>query len=217
MSRRTLALVRRADGLLHAFDAGNFPQSDRSAVRQRSTASWCAAASPRRAAAPAPTTAPAKEVWAWVPPSLVGKLKNNVGGVFGNPSYPEAEVDGSVAVDDIYYTPAPPLTGMPNNQFVTAAFASVDTGCPGEGHAGQPTAVMLFHCRPRLAEGRGDETGCWACGQRRRRRVVDVVDGDRAVDLGLGIARVAEDPPTLFLSLPTSDGGTQAHTSLPVP
>lgn len=125
MHRRTLALVGAQDGLLHAFDAGNFHNATELACasQQQKLVRGCFA--PSVTGSTAPDYGTGKEVFAYVPPTLVNALKNNLGPIHENPSYPQAEVDGSVAVDDIYYTPKTAISGQPSNQFVTAAFASL--------------------------------------------------------------------------------------------
>ena len=124
MNRRTLALVGAQDGMLHAFDAGNFHNPTEQACTSQSTklVRGCFAPS---GGGTAPDYGTGKEVFAYVPPTLLNALKNNLPAIHENPSYPQAEVDGSVAVDDIYYTPRTAVSGQPSNQFVTAAFASL--------------------------------------------------------------------------------------------
>jgi type IV pilus assembly protein PilY1 len=124
MARRTLALVGSQDGMLHAFDAGNFHNANElvCATQAVRLARGCFAPS---GGSTTPDYGTGKEVFAYIPPTLLNAMKNNVGPVFGTAAYPEAEVDGSVAVDDIYYQPSSPVTGNPNNQMVTAAFTSL--------------------------------------------------------------------------------------------
>ncbi|HEX4460871.1 MAG TPA: hypothetical protein VIA18_22985, partial [Polyangia bacterium] len=124
MKRRTLALVGAQDGMLHAFDAGNFHNSNEIVCATQTTRLVRGCFAPDTTGGP-PDYGTGKEVFAYVPPTLINAMKNNVGPVFGNSSYPEAEVDGSVAVDDVYYQPSTPITGNPRNTFVTAAFASL--------------------------------------------------------------------------------------------
>jgi type IV pilus assembly protein PilY1 len=124
MARRTLAIVGAQDGMLHAFDAGNFHNPAEAVCASGNTklVRGCFAPTGNNTT---PDYGSGKEVWSFVPPTLLNALKNNVGPVFGNPSYPEAEVDGSLAAEDIYYQPSSPVSGQPANQFVTAVFASL--------------------------------------------------------------------------------------------
>jgi type IV pilus assembly protein PilY1 len=124
MNRRTLAIVGAQDGLVHAFDAGNFHNATEQACASQSTRMVRGCFAPSGGGT-TPDYGTGKEVFAYVPPTLLNALKNNVGPIHDNPSYPQAEVDGSVAVDDIYYVPKTTITGQPANQFVTAAFASL--------------------------------------------------------------------------------------------
>ena len=53
-------------------------------------------------------------MFAFVPPTLITSLKNNTPKIrqsSSSPSYPQADIDGSVSVDDIYYTPTNTITG----------------------------------------------------------------------------------------------------------
>jgi type IV pilus assembly protein PilY1 len=127
MGRRTLALFGAADGMLHAVDAGNFHNPTELVCSSASTRLVRGCFAPTGGGS-TPDYGTGKEVWAYVPPTLVGALKNNTPKVRSSsvqPSYPQAEIDGSVAVDDIYYTPTNTITGRPTNQFVTAAFANL--------------------------------------------------------------------------------------------
>ncbi len=124
MKRRTVAIIGAQDGMLHGFDAGNFHNSNELVCATQQTRLVRGCFAPDNTGGP-PDYGTGKEIFAYIPPTLINAMKNNVGPVFGNPTYPEAEVDGSVAVDDVYYQPTTPVTGNPKNTFVTAAFASL--------------------------------------------------------------------------------------------
>ena len=118
-TRRTVALVGAQDGLLHAFDAGQF--------RYGNDAS-CSANLYRGCYAGATDAArygTGDEQWAWLPPSQLSQLKNNhpLTRNYNSAANPQAEVDGSVAVDDIFIAGSTPT-------FKTVAFASLGRAQP---------------------------------------------------------------------------------------
>ena len=127
MGRRTVALFGAADGMLHGVDAGNFHNPTELACSAAATrlVRGCFAPS---GSGTTPDYGTGKEMFAFVPPTLIRQLKNNTPKLRQSssaPSYPQAEVDGSVSVDDIYYTPTGSIAGRPSGQFVTAAFANL--------------------------------------------------------------------------------------------
>ncbi|MDB4965327.1 MAG: putative pilus biosis operon protein [Myxococcales bacterium] len=128
MTRRTLSLFGAADGMLHAVDAGNFHNPTELACAASATRLVRGCFAPTGGGSTTPDYGTGKEVWAYVPPTLLNALKNNTPKIRSSssqPSYPRADVDGSVAVEDLYYTPGNTITGRPANQFVTGAFANL--------------------------------------------------------------------------------------------
>ena len=120
--RLTRGIVGSQDGMIHAFDAGQYRPFDDAAA----STDTCAASLLRGCFAGSEATAygTGKEVWAWVPPSQLSQLKNDVPAAKGYlpGSNPLGEVDGSVSVEDIW---DPGITG--GGSFRTMAFASLGT------------------------------------------------------------------------------------------
>jgi type IV pilus assembly protein PilY1 len=110
-----LAIVGAQDGLLHAFDAGQFryPGNDSACTVTLARGCYAGTTDGTRYGSGA-------EVWAWIPPSQLSQLKNNPKATRGYQpaANPGAEVDGSVNVADIY------VPGSPST-FHTYAFASL--------------------------------------------------------------------------------------------
>src|SRR5581483_10150601 len=101
------------DGLLHAFDAGQFRYgNDPSCTVFLNRGCFAGTTDAARYGS-------GSELWAWVPPSQLSQLKNNPEATRGYQpaANPQAEVDGSVNVEDIY-VPAP-------SGFKTIAVASL--------------------------------------------------------------------------------------------
>ncbi|MEO6953303.1 MAG: hypothetical protein ABI321_16000 [Polyangia bacterium] len=120
--RLTRAIVGSQDGMLHAFDAGQFRPTDDAAASHDT----CSASLLRGCFAGTEANAygTGKEVWAWIPPSQLSQLKNNEPYAKGYlpGSNPLAEVDGSVSVEDIW---DPSIPG--GGSFRTMAYASLGT------------------------------------------------------------------------------------------
>ncbi len=94
--RHTIAVVGAQDGMLHAFDAGAFRWGDNpktSVVEQRGYFEYSGSR---------PNYGTGREVWAFVPPSQLNNLKNNIVRDYYPEDNPRAMVDGSVAVTDVY-------------------------------------------------------------------------------------------------------------------
>jgi type IV pilus assembly protein PilY1 len=114
--RKTLAIVGSQDGMLHAFNAGQFRQNpDPDCLVQLSRGCFASNSS-------GPDYGDGAEVWAYVPPRLLSSLKNNHPKTrsYLPASNPPAEVDGSVTAEDILY----------NGDFTTAIFASLGRNQP---------------------------------------------------------------------------------------
>ncbi len=96
-NRRTVAYVGAQDGMLHAFDAGMFQWGDNpdtaSIIEQRGYFKFSGGQ---------PDYGTGAELWAYVPESLLGDLKNNKVRDYYPEDNPIAMVDGSVSVADIY-------------------------------------------------------------------------------------------------------------------
>ena len=94
--RRSIAIVGAQDGMLHAFDAGEFEWGDNpqtSVVEQRGYFKFVSGN---------PSYGDGHEVWAFVPESLLNFMKNNEVRNYYPELNPFAMVDGSVMVTDIY-------------------------------------------------------------------------------------------------------------------
>jgi len=113
-TRNTLAVVGAQDGMIHAFNAGQF----------RYTPDTTCAVSLLRGCFTGSTDVArygtGDEVWAYIPPSQLGQLRNNHPQTHQLTSAATAEVDGSVSVEDINVSGA----------FRTIAFASLGRAQP---------------------------------------------------------------------------------------
>lgn len=93
--RPTIAVVGAQDGMLHAFAAGNYRHGDDPTTAQTEQRGYFVKTGSTR------DYGSGDEVWAWIPPVQVNNLKNN----YVRDYYPElnpwAQVDGSVALEDI--------------------------------------------------------------------------------------------------------------------
>jgi type IV pilus assembly protein PilY1 len=119
-ARQTLAVVGAQDGMIHAFNAGDYrPNGDPDKTKVCTTTLYrgCYAGSPANYGT-------GSEVWAWVPPSQLSQLKNNTPQTknYMPGSNPLAEVDGSISVDDIW-----DASIAPSGDFRTVAYASLGT------------------------------------------------------------------------------------------
>jgi hypothetical protein len=113
--RRTVAVVGGQDGMLHGFDAGEFRWGDNpqttSIVEQRGYFQFSGAQ---------PEYGSGDEFWAYIPESLLHRLKNNLVRDYYPEDNPFAMVDGSVAVSDVYVA----------NTWKTAVFFSMGRNHP---------------------------------------------------------------------------------------
>jgi type IV pilus assembly protein PilY1 len=110
-TRQTVALVGAQDGMLHAFDAGQFRYgNDPSCAVQLSRGCFAGATDAAR-------YGNGDELWAWIPPSQLSSLKANAPGSrnYAPTANPPAEIDGSISVEDVYA----------GGTFKTIAFASL--------------------------------------------------------------------------------------------
>ncbi|MDY0004661.1 MAG: DUF4114 domain-containing protein, partial [Polyangia bacterium] len=103
--RRTIAYVGSQSGMLHAFDAGEFrwgDNPDTGILENRGYFKYTTGA---------PTYGNGSEKFAYVPPTLIGDLKNNRVRNYFPETHPQAMVEGSVVVSDLYgvfpFSPAP--------------------------------------------------------------------------------------------------------------
>lgn len=118
VGRQTLALVGAQDGMLHAFDAGQFRNgTDASCTASLTRGCYAGSTDAQRYGTGA-------ELWAFIPPSQLSQLKNNYPGrrAYFPASNTPAEVDGSVSVDDVFDS----VSGT----FRTIAFASLGRNQP---------------------------------------------------------------------------------------
>jgi type IV pilus assembly protein PilY1 len=122
--RDTVAYVGAQDGMLHAFDAGSFRWGDNphtNTVEHRGYFQYDQSAQ-------AFEYGSGEELWAFVPPSQLGNLKNNKLRNY----YPEvnapAMVDGSVVVSDVYGVF--PFSGLTSKAWRTAIFFTLGTQQP---------------------------------------------------------------------------------------
>ena len=117
-TRSTVAVVGAQDGMLHAFDAGQFRYGNDASCNANLYRGCYAGATD------AARYGTGDEKWAWVPPSQLSQLKNNhpLTRSYNSAANPQAEVDGSVSVDDIF------VAG--SNTFKTVAFASLGRAQP---------------------------------------------------------------------------------------
>jgi len=117
-NRSTKAIVGAQDGMVHAFNAGQFRYSDNMAACTTPLSRGCFAGGTDAA-----RYGDGSELWAYIPPSQLGTLRNlhPVARRFTS-AIPTAEVDGSIAVEDIY----DPST----TTFKTVAFASLGRNQP---------------------------------------------------------------------------------------
>lgn len=103
--RRAAAYVGSQSGMLHAFDAGAYRWGDNPDTNTIEHRGYFQFASNK------PDYGDGRELWAFVPPSLLGDLKNNRIRNYYPETRPPAMVDGSVAVSDIYgvfpHSPSP--------------------------------------------------------------------------------------------------------------
>jgi type IV pilus assembly protein PilY1 len=117
-TRATLAIVGAQDGMLHAFDAGQYRLgADPSCTVTLNRGCFAGASDAARYGT-------GSEKWAFIPPSQLGQLKNNHPQVRGyNPAAnPPAQIDGSVSVEDVYRSS--------DGTFHTIAFASLGRSQP---------------------------------------------------------------------------------------
>ncbi len=122
--RGTVAYVGSQSGMLHAFRAGSYrwgDNPDTSTVEQRGYYKYVNGA---------PDYGDGRELWAFVPPSLLENLKYNKVRDYYPELNPPAMVDGAVVVSDVYgkfpYAPTNPGT----TQWRTVVFFSMGTVHP---------------------------------------------------------------------------------------
>ncbi len=97
-ARRTTAIVGAADGMLHAFDAGLFQYGDDPSTGVVETRGYFAKNGAGR------DYGDGHELWAYVPPSLIANVKNNLPALaaYQPDLNPRATVDGSITAVDIF-------------------------------------------------------------------------------------------------------------------
>ncbi|HEX2569928.1 MAG TPA: PilC/PilY family type IV pilus protein [Polyangia bacterium] len=100
--RRTVAIVGAQDGMLHGFNAGSFRYGDDPSTGTAETRGYFAVVNNQR------DFGDGSELWAFVPPSEIDRLRNNLPAVasYRPNDNPHAEVDGAITASDVYYSGA---------------------------------------------------------------------------------------------------------------
>ena len=93
--RPSVAVVGAQDGMLHAFDAGSYRHGDDPSTGGAEQRGYFLKSGATR------SYGTGDEVWAWIPPSQLNHLKNNYVRDYYPEQNPWAQVNGSVALEDI--------------------------------------------------------------------------------------------------------------------
>lgn len=93
--RASIAVVGAQDGMLHAFDAGSYRHGDDPSTGGAEQRGYFLKSGATR------LYGTGDEVWAWIPPSQLNHLKNNYVRDYYPEQNPWAQVNGSVALEDI--------------------------------------------------------------------------------------------------------------------
>jgi len=118
-SRRAVAIAGAADGLIHAFDAGAFFYGDDPSTGVIETRGYFLKLNGNQGR----DYGNGSEVWAFVPPTQMGNLKNNLPALaaYQPDLNPRASVDGAVTAVDVYNG---------NNAFKSVVYAGEGTTWP---------------------------------------------------------------------------------------